>query len=107
MDVTCRQCGARPIPEGNRYYCSKRCSNAAKRGVQVNSKSADYDDLEFLLRQGVEPFDALRRCGIPTADAAFQWAIRHGRHDLADLIREPYNDQKAAAKRARRRRVSA
>ena len=97
----CEHCG-RTLPERNNRYCCKTCANTARRAGQVWSKAEQYDELEWLMSGGVEPYDALRRCGIPTADAAYQWALRHGRVRLVRMLRESYNGERAAQKRARR-----
>ena len=111
MGVMCQQCG-QPIPKrrnqsrvnyAQRKYCCRRCSSAARRSAQIRGKAEQYQELEWLLRNGVEVYEALRRCGIPTADAAYQWALRHDRQALAAVLRAAYNTERAAMHRQQRK----
>ena len=88
-----------------RRFCNRRCVGLWT--AHMSAKDDTYEDLQWLLEQGVAIYDALARCGIPTGDAAFQWALRHGNSRLADLVRPAYNAERAAAKRVRRRRSKA
>lgn len=111
MVVTCRQCG-QPIPKRRnqsvakwqqRPYCSRPCSDAAKRGVpHPNHISERYVELRWLLDAGTAPGEALVRCGIRSAEAAYRWGLRHGDRLITDTYR-------AAASRInyRRRKASA
>lgn len=64
-----------------RRRCSRKCNG--KRGT-------DYDELRFLLEAGQPVWDALKRAGAPTAEAAYQWARRHGDTWLMGRVRAAY-----------------
>jgi hypothetical protein len=98
----CQTCGrelSRKRHESRYNFARRRyCGMGCIRGRISHA----YEDLRWLLQQGNEVYDALRRCGIPTADAAYQWAVRHGEDSMADRLRAAYNAEKAAYKRRRR-----
>lgn len=80
-----------------RKFCCLSCS--AKRAA---SRAATYEDLSWLMDAGTPIYEALRRCNVPTAEAAYQWAMRHGARDLARRIRPAYNAEIAFRHRSQR-----
>jgi hypothetical protein len=81
-----------------RKFCSSLC---------VRTDPATYADLRWLLESGVAVYEALARCGVPNAEAAYQWALRHTDGALADRVRPFYNAEIAARHRDQRARRKA
>ena len=92
MGMTCQQCG-QTLPPRSAKYCSVGCRNGAKLGKRLPGRTAQYDELQWLIDQRVEVFEALARCGIPTARCAYRWARRHQRDGLAAALRHAYNHE--------------
>ena len=102
-DRACHNCGE-PLakkPTESRFNYARRifCGRSCFKG----RPSVQYEDLAWLLEQGVEAHEALARCGIVSATAAYQWAQRHDDADMLRRIRHLYNAE--AAKRHRNQRA--
>ena len=68
------------------------------------SVRARYDELRYLLRCGVPADAALKRANVPSAEAAYRWAYRHGDAWLCDQMKRAYAVEKWQKDKARMRR---
>lgn len=104
---TCKSCGQtlERKPQESRWnwerrkYCSWQC-------VRGTARARDqYADLLWLLEAGTPLHEAIPRCGVPSASAAWIWAVRHNDTRLLELIRPGYNDEHNARKQRRKART--
>lgn len=84
-----------------RRYCSWQCLCGIARAADR------YSELLWLLENGTPLHEAIDRCGVPSATAAWIWAARHGDTRLRQLVAPGYSAEHNARKKARRQRRAA
>lgn len=94
----CAGCGAPLVRRPNewpylfakRRHCGLSC--VQRKGKGVGSRAGDrYNELRWLLEQGVSAAEALPRCGVRSASTAMRWAQRNQDQRLKALLRDAYN----------------